>query len=263
MSSTLPPNKTTTVDYGEIIYEKEFKAFNGTSYSTVAKIRVLADPEGVIRSDETYEGFKGAVPGKIQFFTANDDGNLYLSCEIDKSGKFASFNQLWSVSQNPSGFPLMLVSNCDEPGRGASLSMRRSRGNYFRPKRVEKNDKIFNLSWWAHDGQSYKESISVTGIVIDDVDVGKINSELSFKFLSRNGSKVESFKISEEKISTNNISGLDSNTVSLDSALKLKRFETSNARDKSLLNPELGSLIYLEENDAVQVFTKKGWINLS
>jgi hypothetical protein len=134
---------TTAVTYGDIIYKKSFTAFNGVNDSVSAKIIVSVDPDGVIKP--SYDGFAGSVPGKKQFFTANDNGKLAKAGEFDKAGRFIT-NEHWSVSRNPSGNPLLLMLNTDDPGHGATLSLIRSRGKYEDPSSVIAHDSIFKIS---------------------------------------------------------------------------------------------------------------------
>lgn len=253
-----------SINYGDTIYSKTFYSFNGVEYCPSAKISIVADPDGVIRSSKTYNNkFKGAVPGKIQFSTASDNGILRVVGEFDKSGKLIVWDQLWSVTQNPSGIPLMLISNTNEPGAGASLNMRRSRGTYYNPTSVKLGDPLFKISWYAHDGKSYNEAISINSYVTDDVGIGIIPTELSFKFLSQDSKKVDVLKISSNsEIFLDNLKSLKASEIKFNSPITLLSFLFNSDRDLNLLNPKLGTLIYSNELDTVQVFTKRGWINL-
>ena len=72
--------------YGDVIYKKLFTAFNGVNENVSAKIIVSVDPDGIIKAGS--DNSSGAVPGKIQFFTANDNGKLARAGEFDKAGRF-------------------------------------------------------------------------------------------------------------------------------------------------------------------------------
>lgn len=239
--SNLPAN------YNDVIYTKSFTAFNGFSNSVSAQIVVTVDPGGVIKVGN--QEFSGAVPGRIQFFTANDNGKLNRAGEFDKAGRFIT-SEHWSVTRNPSGIPLLLMLNTNEPGKGASLSLRRSRGTYMDPTATVENDSIFKISWHAHDGQSYKESSSIESIIDGEVVLGSVPSSLVFKtFNHKTGRPSESLKISQEKISLN-------------APLELKKIKDEQERD-SINNPAPGSLIFVISLDTVQVYTnKQGWKSL-
>jgi hypothetical protein len=245
-----------------VLYSKTISGHNGIEYCESAKITVIADPDGVIRTSKTYEGFIGAVPGKIQFHTANDDGKLYVSCEIDKAGRFTAFRQIWSITHSPSGIPLMLISCTDDLGSGAAINMRRARGNYWNPKSVIKDDKLFNISWYAHDGQSYKETITMYGVVTGDVQLGKIDTELNIEFLVDNKKQISLSLTKDSELKIDSISALHNSNLSLKSPLKLLSCSTETERDKIISNPEPGTLIYIDDIDTIQVYKKKGWVNL-
>lgn len=236
-------------NYGDVIYTKSFSAFNGYNNSVSAKIVVTVDPGGVIKAGNAE--FGGAIPGKIQFFTANDNGKLHKAGEFDKAGRFIT-NEHWSVTRNPSGNPLLLMLNGDDPGNGAALSLRRSRGTYDNPLSVKENDSIFKISWYAHDGQSYKESSSIHVILDDSVSLGSVPSSIVFKtFDYKTGQPSESMAIESDK------------SVSLQGPLKLRKIKDEQERDSVINTPEIGSLIFLLNLDTVQVFTAtRGWKNL-
>lgn len=253
---------TTAVTYGDIIYKKSFTAFNGVDDSVSAKIIVSVDPDGVIKP--SYDGFTGAVPGKIQFFTANDNGKLNKAGEFDKAGRFIT-NEHWSISRNPSGNPLLLMLNTDDPGHGATLSLRRSRGTYDDPTSVIENDVIFKISWYAHDGQSYKEASTIQSNIDGEVSLGSLPTSLTFKtFDQSTGVPTTSLKINADKsISLNSIVALDSAEVFLNSPTVLPRIINEEIRDQTIVSPIPGTLIFLTTLDVVQVYTKnQGWKNL-
>lgn len=252
----------TTVTYGDVIYKKAFTAFNGVNDSVSAKIVVSVDPDGVIKAGDN--NFSGAVPGKIQFFTANDNGKLARAGEFDKAGRFIT-NEHWSVSKNPSGNPLLLMLNTNDPGNGATLSLRRSRGTYEDPTSVIANDSIFKISWYAHDGQSYKETSAIHSDIDGEVSLGSLPTSLTFKtFDQSTGVPSASLKINTDKsISLNSISALTGNTVFLNSPIVLPQIHNEYTRDQTIISPIPGTLIFLIELDVVQVYTRtQGWRTL-
>ena len=252
----------TTVTYGDVIYKKAFTAFNGVNDSVSAKIVVSVDPDGVIKAGDN--NFSGAVPGKIQFFTANDNGKLARAGEFDKAGRFIT-NEHWSVSKNPSGNPLLLMLNTNDPGNGAALSLRRSRGTYEDPTSVIANDSIFKISWYAHDGQSYKETSAIHSDIDGEVSLGSLPTSLTFKtFDQSTGVPSASLKINTDKsISLNSISALTGNTVFLNSPIVLPQIHNEYTRDQTIISPIPGTLIFLIELDVVQVYTRtQGWRTL-
>jgi hypothetical protein len=250
------------ITYGETIYSKEFTTFNGYNISTSAKISVEADSDGVIKTGN--ETSDGAVPGKIQFFTANDDGKLYKCGEFDKAGRLIT-RQHWSITKNPSGIPLLLMINTDEPGSGATLSLRRSRGTYENPSSVNNKDSIFKITWHAHDGQSYKETSSIHAEIDDEVSIGTVPSTIIFKtFDDSVGYPTDSMKIDSDKIlSIQSLSSLNNTSITLNSPLQLKRIQNEQERDSIIDSPIPGTIIFLIDLDTVQVYTKnQGWKNL-
>lgn len=260
------PNKfsknTVAATYGDIIYKKSFTAFNGVGDSVSAKIIVSVDPDGVIKP--SCENFEGSVPGKIQFFTANDNGRLIKAGEFDKAGRLVT-SEHWSVTKNPSGNPLLLMLNTDDPGHGATLSLRRSRGSYDNPTSVIENDSIFKISWYAHDGQSYKETSAIQSIIDGEVSLGSLPTSLTFKtFDQSTGVPSTSLKINVDKsISLNSIVALDSREVFLNSPIVLPRIINEKIRDQTIVSPIPGTLIFLTNLDVVQVYTRtQGWKNL-
>lgn len=262
MNTNTDKNNLIPISYGDVIYSKQFYAYNGYDNSVSAKISIKADPDGVIKlgSNNT----EGIVPGKIQFFTANDDGKLYMCGEFDKAGRLVT-RQHWSITNNPSGIPLLLMMNTDEPGLGASLSLRRSRGTYEDPNSVQKNDSIFKIVWSSHDGQSYKDVSSIHVEIEDEVSTGVLPSTLIFKtFDNSTGYPTESMKINSDKtVSIQSLSSLNDTSISLNSPVTLKQIKDETERDSVISNPELGTLIFLINLDTVQVFTKtKGWKSL-
>lgn len=251
-----------SVDYNDILYSKSFTGFNGFNQSVGAKIVVRVDPGGVIKPGN--QEFDGAVPSKIQFFTANDDGKLYKAGEFDKAGRFIT-REHWSVTQNPSGFPLILMLNSDEPGNGPTLSLRRSRGSYLEPKSVANDDTIFRITWYAHDGQSYKETSSIYSKIEGTVSIGNIPNSMIFKtFDQLAGIPTDSLKINPDKsISVQSLSSLDNTSICLNSPLTLKQVKNEIERDDTIQSPLPGTVIFVIDLDTVQVYTKtKGWKNL-
>jgi hypothetical protein len=258
----LDKNNSNAINYGDVIYSKEFCAFNGYDKSVSAKISIKADPDGVIKFGNS--NTEGIVPGKIQFFTANDDGKLYMSGEFDKAGRLIT-NQHWSITNNPSGIPLLLMLNTDEPGDGASLSLRRSRGTYEDPTSAQKNDSIFKIAWSSHDGQSYKEVSSIHAEIEDDVSIGTIPCALIFKtFDESTGYPTESMKIDSDKtLYIHSLSSLNKTNISVNSPLSLMQIQDEQERDAIIHNPNPGALIFLINLDTVQVFTRtNGWKSL-
>jgi hypothetical protein len=253
---------TTAATYGDIIYKKVFTAFNGVSNSVSAKIIVSVDPDGVIKPSEG--NFDGAVPGKIQFFTANDNGRLIKVVEMDKAGRLIT-NEHWSVTKNPSGNPLLLMLNTNDPGHGATLSLRRSRGTYDVPTSVVEKDSIFKISWYAHDGQSYKETSAIHSTIDGEVSLGSLPTSLTFKtFDQSTGVPSDSLKINVDKsIALKSITSLDGSFVLLNSPVVLPRIPNENIRDQTISSPIPGTLIFLIDLDVVQVYThNQGWRSL-
>ena len=262
MHMDLDKNNSNAINYSDVIYSKEFYAFNGYDHSVSAKISIKADPDGVIKFGNS--NTEGIVPGKIQFFTANDDGKLYMCGEFDKAGRLVT-TQHWSITNNPSGIPLLLMMNTDEPGGGASLSLRRSRGTYEDPTSAQKNDSIFKIAWSSHDGQSYKEVSSIHAEIENDVSIGTIPCALIFKTFDKStGYPTESMKIDADKtLSIHSLSSLNKTSISVNSPLSLMQIQDEQERDAIIPNPNPGSLIFLINLDTVQVFTRtKGWKSL-
>jgi hypothetical protein len=255
--------KNMQVDYDDVIYKKSFSAFNGYNYSIGAEIIVKVDSDGVLKPGNPT--FSGAVPCKIEFHTANDNGKLYKAGEFDKAGRFIT-REHWSVTASPSGNPLILVANTSELGNGPKLNFRRSRGTFYKPKSVEYKDIVFNISWYAHDGQSYKEVSTISAIIEDTPKLGFLPTSLIFKtFDEKTGFPTDSLKINCNKsIEVKSLKSLVLNgSIEFNSPLKLTHFNNEEERDMLLTNPEIGSLIFLLNQDTVQVFTKtKGWKNL-
>lgn len=255
-------NNRVAANYGDLIYTKSFNAFNGFSDSVSAKIVVRVDPDGVIKSGNNT--FSGAVPGKIQFFTANDNGRLNKAGEFDKAGRLIT-HEHWSVTRNPSGNPLLLMLNSDEPGHGATLSLRRSRGTYDNPQSVVKDDSIFKISWYAHDGQSYKETSSIHSKIEGTVALGTLPTSITFKIFDQTtGIPIDSLKINADKsTSVQSISALNTSVLAINSPVGLLRISDEIERDRIIISPTPGTLIFLTRLDTVQVYTsKQGWKSL-
>lgn len=249
------------VNYGDVIYSKTFTAYNGYNNSVTAKIIVKVDSDGVIHKGS--ETSSGVVPSKIQFFTANDDGNLNKAGEFDKAGRLIT-REHWSVTRSPSGNPLVLMANTDDKGQGPTLNLRRSRGTYDNAKTVIKDDHIFRICWYAHDGQSYKEVSCIHVKIEDDVSLGNIPTSMAFKIFNKElGVPTDAVKINpDHSTSVKSLSALDKNVLPIESPIGLLRVENELERDK-ILSPSPGTLIFLCSLDTVQVFTKtQGWKSL-
>jgi hypothetical protein len=256
------PITCATANYGDTIYKKSFSAFNGFSDSVSAKIVVKVDPDGIIKSGN--DTFLGAVPGIIQFFTANDNGKLQKVVEFDKSGRLITYEH-WSVTRNPSGNPLLLMLNTDDPGHGATLSLRRSRGTYDNPKSVSKDDSIFKISWYAHDGQSYKETSSIHSKIEGDVKIGALPTSITFKIFDPIiGIPTDSLKINSDKsTSVQSLSALNTSVLAVNSPIGLVRISNEVERDNIMQSPLPGTIIFISSLDTVQVYTKnQGWRSL-
>lgn len=254
-------NTQKTVNYGDIIYKKIFSAFNGFRNSVIAKIEVSVDPDGVIKPGD--ENFAGVVPGKIKFFTANDDGKLRPAGEFDKSGRLIT-QEHWSVTKSPSGNPLVLMANTDDEGQGPTLNLRRSRGTMDSPKPVKKDDHIFRIAWYAHDGQSYKETSCIHAKIEGDVSLGTIPTSMAFKvFDSESGVPTDALKINaDHSTSVESLQSLDNNVLNIKSPLGLLEVESEFERDQ-IESPRPGTMIFLVSLDTVQVYTKtQGWKSL-
>jgi hypothetical protein len=261
MDSKNLPNNQIAVTYDDIIYSKTLTAFNGVSDSVSAKIVVSVDPDGVLRQGT--ENFGGAVPSKIQIFTSNDDGKLSKAIEFDKSGRVIT-KQLWSVTTNPSGNPLVLMANTNDPGQGPTLNLRRSRGTWNQPKSVIKDDNIFRICWYAHDGQSYKEVSSIHSKIEGDVSLGTIPTSLSFKIFNKElGIPTDAVKInSDHSTSFHSLSSLNKEILPVKAPLGLLEVTDEIERNK-IQNPKPGTMIFLVSLDTVQVYTKtQGWKSL-
>ena len=250
------------VGYGDVIYSKSFLAFNGYNNSICAKIIVKVDPDGVIQTGN--ENNNGVVPGKIQFLTANDSGNLKIAGEFDKAGRLLTGDH-WAITKNPSGYPLVLILNTDEPGNGATLSLKRSRGTYHSPKSVINDDSIFKISWYAHDGQSYKETSAIHSKIEGDVALGILPTSLTFKtFDITTGIPTDSLKINADKsISVKSLSALNASVLTIDSPVRLMIIADETERDLIMPTALPGTLIFVSKLDTVQVYTKnQGWKSL-
>lgn len=261
MDSKNLPNNQRTVNYGDTIYSKTFTAFNGVNDSICAKIVISVDPDGVLRPSA--DNFTGAVPAKIQIFTSNDDGRFSKAIEFDKAGRVIT-HELWSVTKSPSGNPLVLMANTNDKGQGPTLSLRRSRGTWNAPKTVIKDDNVFRISWYAHDGQSYKEVSSIHSKIEGDVSLGTIPTSLAFKiFDQESGVPTDAVKInSDHSTSFHSLSSLNNKILPLKSPLGLLEVANEIERDK-IENPKPGTIIFVVSLDTVQVYTKnQGWKSL-
>lgn len=263
--SLLPNNILTnrvTANYGDLIYKKSFSAFNGFSDSISASIVVRVDSDGVIKPGN--DTFAGAVPGKIQFFTANDNGRLNKAGEFDKAGRLIT-HEHWSVTRNPSGNPLLLMVNTNDPGHGATLSLRRSRGTYENPESVSKDDSIFKISWYAHDGQSYKETSAIHSRIEGNVELGILPTSMTFKIFDPTvGVPTDSLKINADKsTSVQSLSALNTTVLNVNSPIGLVKISNEVERDSIIQSPLPGTMIFLSNLDTVQVYTKnQGWKSL-
>lgn len=254
-------NDKIQVTYGDTIYSKTFEAFNGYNNNAVAKIVVSIDQDGVIRKGDIES--KGSIPGKIQFFTANDDGKLYKAGEFDKSGRLIT-REHWSVTRSPSGHPLVLMANTNDKGHGPTLNLRRSRGTWDNPTSVVKDDNLFRICWYAHDGQSYKETSCIHSKIEGDVSLGSIPTSLSFKIFDKeSGLPTDAVKInSDHSTSFKSLSALNSNVLPFNSPIGLIKIEDDVERDK-ILSPIPGTMIFLNSLDTIQVYTRtQGWKSL-
>ena len=250
------------VGYGDVIYSKSFSAFNGHNDSICAKIIVSVDSDGVIQAGD--ENTNGVVPGKIQFLTANDSGNLKIAGTFDKAGRLLTGDH-WAITKNPSGYPLVLMLNTEEPGNGATLSLKRSRGTYHSPKSVINGDSIFKISWYAHDGQSYKETSAIHSKIEGDVALGRLPTSLTFKtFDTTAGIPTDSLKINADKsVSVTSLSALNASVLTIDSPVRLMRIADETERDCIMPTALPGTLIFLSSLDTVQVYTaNQGWKSL-
>lgn len=249
------------VNYGDVVYSKSFTAFNGFNDSVSAKIVVSVDPDGVLKPGN--ESYAGAVPGKIQFFTANDDGILSKGGEFDKAGRFIT-REHWSVTRSPSGNPLVLMANTNDEGQGPTLNLRRSRGTWANPKTVIKNDNIFRICWYAHDGQSYKEISSIHSKIEGDVSLGTIPTSLSFKIFDKEfGVPTDAIKLNaDHSTSVKSLTALNGGILDFKSPIGLIEVTDESERDE-IINPKPGTMIFLSNLDTIQVYTRtNGWKSL-
>ena len=254
-------NNQMAVNYNDVIYDKSFTAFNGFNNSVSAKIVVKVDPDGILKKGDGSDN--GIVPGKIQFFTTNDDGKLSKGGEFDKAGRFIT-REHWSVTKSPSGNPLVLMANTNDEGQGPALSLRRSRGTWDSPKAVVRDDNLFRICWYAHDGQSYKETSCIHSKIEGDVSLGMIPTSISFKIFDKeSGVPIDAIKINaDHSTSLQSLSALNGGVIDLQSPIGLLPITDEVERDK-IVSPTPGTMIFLVNLDTVQVYTKtQGWKSL-
>jgi len=263
MTNLLENSSKKAVNYTDVLYSKEITGFNGYSNSTSAAIKITVDPGGVIKAGNSE--FAGAVPGRIQFFTAKDDGKLRQVGEFDSGGRFIT-HEHWSVTSSPSGTPLLLMSNSDSTYNEAALQLRRSRGTYMVPTSVNENDKIFKIAWYAHDGQSYKESSAIDVSIDGTVSLGNVPSSFCFKTFDTTSGHLSATMIvnSDKSISVQSLSALQiDSSIVFNSPIALKTYKNKEHRDTDICAPAAGALIFLLDIDSVQVYTNRsGWKNL-
>ena len=224
---------------------------------------MIPDQDGVITP--SIDGSVGSIPGKLQFLTRNDDGNLFVKGEFDKAGRFITYMQHWTVTSAPTGSPLVCLANNDENSKGAKLSLRRSRGTFENPESVNLKDNVFRISWEAHDGISYKEVATISVDVTEQVDPYKVPTTIVFKTTDSNGELKNSAEIPEPgMLKIDRISSLTGNSISLGNPVQLASYANETERDIKIINPKKGMMIFLDNCEIVQVYTEKaGWINLT
>jgi hypothetical protein len=146
-----------------------------------------------------------------------------------------------------------------------TLSLKRSRGTYNSPKSVIKGDSIFKISWYAHDGQSYKEASAIHSNIEGDVALGILPTSLTFKtFDTTAGIPTDSLKINADKsVSVTSLSALNASVLTIDSPVRLMRIADETERDSIMPTALPGTLIFLSSLDTVQVYTaNQGWKSL-
>jgi hypothetical protein len=233
-----------------------------TDFSSSAEIVVVPDSDGLLTIPTDNES--GIVPGKLQFLTRNDDGKIFPKGEFDKGGRFFTYFEHWSVTSAPVGSPIVCVANNDYNSKGASLSLKRSRGTFENPSSVKDNDNVFKISWEAHDGISYREVASISTDIKENSSAYKLSSEITLTTTNKHGKIVPAIKITDDQtLKVNHIDSLTENGVEFKSPVKLPKYQNEKERDCLITNPELGMMIFLISSDSIQIFTdKSGWVDL-
>jgi hypothetical protein len=230
---------------GDTITNLSFRGFDGSSYRTSSAIVSTVDPEGTVSST--------AIPGKIAFLTAGNNGTLLTRAELDKDGKFTTYGQHWGVTGVPTGLPLLLVSNSNVVSDGARSAMRRSRGTFASPTAVVNGDKLFRLLWGGHDGSAYIDSAGIEASVSAAVSTGIIPTELAIRTTNSSGVLTTAIKVTNNQVmQVNTISSLTTPAVNFSSAVTLANYATAGARDTAIPSPQPGTVVYITDTGKFQ-----------
>lgn len=247
-----------------------FASDKDSNYVTSAKIRCIPDPDGVFSETN--------LPGKLQFLTTGDDGKERTKLEIDKNGRVLFYGPIWAVTSEPTGSPINIINNSDIDSQGSKLTLNRSRGNFYQPTSVKKDDVLFRLVYSGHDGFKYRDSASIEARVTDEVTYGKIPTEILIKTNDINGKlKLVAKFTNDQKLCIDKINVLSKDHISVESKIKLFFAEIVNSlklpiytdieeRDRNIVNPESGMIILFKNKNKLELQanidgTANGWIS--
>jgi hypothetical protein len=177
-SSTAP----TTLITEDGIANLDFNGFNGTSTYVSARIKGVA--EGTITGS--------AVPGRIEFITADSDGTLRRRLYIDSNGFIVAEGGQSQILTNYAGglAATIMYQNYDDANI-RNFIFAKSRGDFITPTSVAPLDILGQISFHGYESTSanYIQSAAIRATA-QTISTGAVASSISF--LTNNGTSIAS-----------------------------------------------------------------------
>lgn len=151
------------------------------------------------------------------------------------------------------------------------FSFYKTRGTINAPEAVQTNDELAEIMFYGHNGTQRVFGISQAAIVEDTPQAGGMKTGLRWRASNGVSSATIATMNHDSQFNINKLGTMDSGEVAMQSALTLKTYADTTARDADLVAPTAGMMIFVTDGDGSgnpkfqgnTDGTTGGWVNLN
>jgi len=184
------PGIPTIVQSEDSLGDIDWSAYTPSGTYRTATIKGIA--EGSISG--------AAVPGRLDFFTADASGTMTRRMYLDSSGLIYLDGSTRITINGYAAGPVLLAQQFHATADARNITIRRGRGIDTAPTSVQNGDEISEITFVAHDGTGYVTSSEITHTVDDTVSTGIVPSRIDISVTDETGSRTNKLSIKGRKI---------------------------------------------------------------
>lgn len=234
------PGSPSAIQTEDAIGDIDFNAFTTTGL-TVSAASIKGLGEGTITGT--------AVPGRLDFFTADASGTMTRRMYLDSLGLIYLDGSTRITINGYAAGPVFLAQQFHSTADARNVTFRRGRGTDTAPTAVVNGDEISEITFVAHDGSAYVTSSEITHTVDGAVSTGVIPSRIDISTTNEVGTRANRLSIKGR-------------TIDMLAMPVLPTFADETAANAAVTTPANGMMYYDSGAGKIKGYQGGAWVVL-